>query len=508
MDKSKVYFVGAGPGDLELITLRGYALLQKADCVIYDGLVYPLLLECCRRKPELICVRKRTGAHSYRQDQINQLIVQKAQEYACVVRLKGGDPGMFGRAAEEIEACVRAGIDFEIVPGVTAATAAAEYCGFFLTDRAASSQVVFVTGREAPEKEDSSIDWGLLGRFDGTIVFYMAMGNLESIARTLIENGKDPYTPTAVIENATLPTQRQAEAELSAIAGRCAEAGLSAPAIVVIGPTARIRPETQWFAHKPLFGTHVLITRDEEGNHLFSHKLYEQGAQVSFLDTIQTVSLIEQPSVAEALSQMSAYDWVVFTSSKGVRHTFKKLRHMGSDARLFGDVKIACIGRQTHGALLMHGLQSDLVPEKYTGSCLARTLIERDNLSGKKMLLLRSAAAPDYLPAAFRQAGAEVTDVSVYTVVAKQAAPETIAEIRKALDKGRIDWIPFTSSSTVRSFFEQIDPQLVRLSRARIVSIGPMTTEALSQLGMKADLEAAEHTIDGILDALILQNHD
>lgn len=500
--------MGAGPGDPELITLRGYMLLQKADCVIYDGLVYPLLLECCRMKPELICVRKRTGSHSYTQDQINALIVQKAGEHACVVRLKGGDPGLFGRAAEEIEACLKAGIAFEIVPGVTAATAAAAYCGFFLTNRDWSSQVVFVTGQEAPDKEESSVDWDLLARFRGSIVFYMGMGNLDKIARTLIEQGKDPHTPVVVIQNATLPTQRHVQSDLGTIGRRCEDAGLSAPAIVVIGQAAQMRPETQWFLKKPLAGQRILITRDEDGNHLFSHKLIEQGAQVSFLDTIQTVSLIDRPVVTEALSRIAEFDWVVFTSSKGVVHTFQQLHQMKQDARFFGGVRIACIGSRTAGALLLHGLGADLVPQKYTSDGLSAALTEQEDLAGRKMLLLRSAIAPDHLPNTLRKAGADVTDVPVYTVVPKKACPEVLAEISGTIREGLIHWIAFTSSSTAESFFQQIDPQLVRASAMKVLSIGPATTQALKSIGLRVDLEAAEHTIDGIIQSLIQHAHD
>lgn len=508
MDKSRVYFVGAGPGDPGLLTLRGYELLQRADCVIHDGLVNPLLLEYCRQKPELICVRKRTGCHTYTQDQINELLVQKARERECIVRLKGGDPGMFGRAAEEIEACLKAGVEFEIVPGVTAATAAAEYCGFFLTDRDRSSQVIFVTGQEAPGKEESSIDWGLLARFSGTIVFYMAMGNLDPITQILIKNGKDAQTPAVVIENATLPTQRQVQADLGTVARQCWEQGLSAPAIVIIGPTAQIRPQTQWFLKKPLAGTHVLITRDEDGNNLFSHKLCEQGAQVSFLNTIRTVSLIERPQVREALSRIDEYDWVIFTSSRGVTHTFEQLRRMNQDARFFKHVKIACIGSQTSGALLMHGIHSDLIPPQYTSGALAAALAEQEELKGRKILLLRSAIAPEDLPRALRQAGAEVTDVSVYTVIAQKAPAERIEEITEQIRRGYIHWITFSSSSTAGSFFQQVNPALIRESAVKVISIGPMTTQSLKSIGIEADLEAAEHTIDGMIKTLVEHRHD
>lgn len=497
----KVYLVGAGPGDPGLITVRGMDLLRQADCVIYDGLANEALLETCRLDAERICVRKRTGHHSYKQHEINALIVEKARRYDCVVRLKGGDPGMFGRAAEEIAACVEAQIAFEIVPGVTAATAAAQYGGFFLTDREQHSQVTFVTGHEAPGKEESSIDWDLLARFRGMIVFYMGVGNLENIANNLIENGRSPQTPAAVVQHATLPMQRSVQGTLGEIAAVCRREGIEAPAVIFVGSGAAPRPEATWFTKRPLFGRTILITRDAEGNRIFGRLIEAGGGTAVALNTIEVQALTHEPQVQSVGGRLHEYDWVVFTSGYGVQFTLEMLAAQGRDGRAFGGAKIACIGEQTARRLRDYGLLADFVPGKYTGAALADELGRLEDLAGKKILLLRSAIAPEYLTERLREQGADVEQVHVYTTVSVKQDEAKIGEVAGLIERGRIDWLTFTSSSTVRSFFEQIPVQSVQ-TKVKIASIGPETTKQLAALGLGITLEAQKHTAEGLAEAI------
>lgn len=500
MKQPTVYLVGAGPGDPGLITVRGMELLRRADCVIYDGLANSALLEACRAETELICVRKRAGQHSFKQHEINALLVEKARQYGCVVRLKGGDPGMFGRAAEEVAACIEAQIAFEIVPGVTAATAAAQYGGFFLTDREQNSQVTFVTGHEAEGKEESSIEWDLLGRFRGTIVFYMGVENLERIAANLMASGRSPQTPAAVVQNATLPGQRCVQGNLDEIAAICRQEGIKAPAVIIIGAKVE-KPEAAWFARRPLFGKTVIATRDAEGNRRMERLIAELGGTAVGVDTIAVRDWTQRPEVAAVADRLSGFDWVVFTSGYGVQFTMDLLGREGKDGRVFGKAKIACIGEQTAERLKAYGLRADFVPSRYTGQALADELDHQTGLSGKRVLLLRSAIAPDDLVKRLEARGAEVRQTHVYTVDFCRAEPGRLQEILHLIESGRADWITFTSSSTVRSFFEQVPAQAVA-SNVKIASIGPETTKQLAALGLGAAVEATKHTAEGLIEAI------
>jgi uroporphyrinogen III methyltransferase/synthase len=503
MNKPRVYFVGAGPGDPGLITRRGADLLRRAGCVIYDGLVNPAILEDCLPRAERICVRKRTGDQPFAQDQINQIIIQKAAKYDCVVRLKGGDPGMFGRAVEEIEACLKAGIEFEIVPGVTAATAAAQYSGFFLTDRDRSSQVIFVTGQEAPDKEQSAVDWDLLARFSGTIVFYMGLGNLDQITRTLIGKGKDLQTPVVVIQHATLPAQRLAQGRLDTIARVCREENIDAPAIIVIGPAAVYRKETDWFTRRPLFGKTILITRDVEGNRAMAEQITELGGRAVCLDAIAVRDLTDTPEAQAIVTRLDQFDWVIFTSGHGIAFTMDFLRKHQRDIRAFGSAKIACIGAETARRLSDFGLRADFVPNEFVSDALADELARLTDLKDKKILLLRSAIAPDDLPDRLRSHGAHVEQVSVYTVQAAEPQKSADQELMDVIQKGRIDWVTFTSSSTVQSFLERIDGDLIRQSCVKIASIGPVTSRRLREKGLEITAEAQPHTTEGLIRAIV-----
>jgi uroporphyrinogen III methyltransferase/synthase len=506
MSKSKVYFVGAGPGDPALITVRGLELLRQADCVLYDGLVNEVLLEECRPDCERICVRKRTGEKPFSQEQINRLLVEESSRFERIVRLKGGDPSFFGRTAEEVQICLEAGIDFEIIPGVTAASAAV-YAGFFLTDRQCSSQVLFVTGQEAPEKKESSIDWDLLARFRGTIVFYMAMSNLEQIAETLLSNGKLAETPAAVIQHASLPGQRIVQASLETIAAVCREEGIAAPAVVLIGPTAVYHTEIDWCRRRPLSGKRVLITRDEEGNRLLSRRLEELGAEVLSVPVISVRNLTQTGSADSILHRLAEFDWVVFTSRRGVQFAFERLAELGKDARVFGRAKIACIGPETSRCLAERGLRADFVPKMFTGGSLAAELCSLEPPAGKKFLLLRSAIAPDDLPTYLRREGAKVEEVPIYTIEPAAVPPNQIEPVLERLCRKEVDWVLLASSSAVSAFLGVVPKDKVLESGVKIASIGPSTSRRIQEAGLPVSVEPSVHTLEGLVEAII-QYHD
>jgi uroporphyrinogen III methyltransferase/synthase len=506
MKKPFVYLVGAGPGDAGLITLKGTCCLSQADCVIYDGLVNPQILDFAPAHAEKIAVAKRGGRESIPQEQINELLVSHALSGQVVVRLKGGDPTLFARAAEEIKVLREAGIGFEIIPGITAGVAAAEYSGIFLTDREFSSQVVFVTGHPAAGRDLDFIDWDWLGRFDGTIVLYMAMGNLDKIAERLIAAGKNSDMPTVVIQDATLPHQKLAKGTLKDIESVCKSQGVTSPAIVIIGKTADSDCANNWFMAKPLFGKTVVITRDKGGNQRFGQLLRQDAANVIDFPCIEIQGPMESQSLTQAVKDMADYEWVIFTSSHGVELTFELLHKKNKDSRVFGAAKIACIGDQTAKALLDYGIRADFVPTEFTAKALAAQLAEKTDLRRQNILLLRSAIATDQLADDLRRYGAAVQDIRIYTTVSAVQNEAKKTELTELLKAGRIDWLTFTSSSTVEGFFKNIEIETVRQANVKIASIGPETTRRLDSLGLKAELEAAVYTVEGLVESLIARN--
>ncbi len=493
--KGKVYLVGAGPGRPDLITVRGLELLKCADCVIYDKLANPGLLNYARPDAELLAVPKRVGPESFRQEQINNLLVQKAGEGKSVVRLKGGDPYIFGRGTEEAAVLAEAGIDFEVVPGVTAALAASCYSGIALTDRAFASEVIFVTGHEAEGKQQTGIDWQLLAKFTGTIVFYMGMENLNDITRRLIENGMSSDTPSAVIADATLPTQKIVKATLATIADGCDKNKITPPALVFIGPTAAGDSRLNWLAESPLFGKTVVVTRDAEGSTEFAKKIAGRMAVTIEIPVTKIKTLTDSGDFIKTLARIHAYDWVIFTSCNGVETFFAVLAKLGKDARVFGSAKIAAIGVRTAETLAGFGIKADFVPSAFTSNDLARGLIDFTNLRGKKVLLLRSQIASDDLTQLLEAAGASIDNVPVYT------HEKNLCDM-KPLSERPIRWLTFASPFAAVCFFEQVSVDFVKSKDAKVASIGPVTSKKLAELGVKVDVEASEHTFDGLLAAI------
>jgi len=496
----KVYLVGAGPGSADLITVRGAELLKSADCIICDKLVDSFLLNFVSLDAEIVNVPKRVGEGSFTQEQINKLLIEKARIYKTVVRLKGGDPCIFGRGAEEAAFLAQAGIDFEIVPGITAGIAAAEYAGIMLTDRNYSSQVVFVTGREAEGKVKSSIDWRWLAKFNGTIVFYMGMENLDFIAGELIKNGMRDDVPAAVVSDVSLPSQRIVESPLGLINEKCKSQGIGPPAIVIIGTAANRNASLDWFMKKPLFGKTIVVTRDRRGNIDFAAKILREGGRPIDFATIRIKPLTESSDFLQVLSRIAGYDWIIFTSANGASVFFDCLKALKKDARVFGAAKIAAIGSETAGKLNEFGIRADFVPSVFTGKELGRQLAGFANLKGKKMLLLRSENASAELIEILERAGAAVENTAVYTNVTEKTE---CGRLRDKIIRNEIDWITFASPSSVKGFFEQIPPDLINSNSTRVASIGPVTSEALASLGVKVVAEATEHTIDGLLAAIM-----
>jgi len=392
-----------------------------------------------------------------------------------------------------------AGVGFEIVPGITAAIAASEYTGIMLTDRRYSSQVAFITGREADAKEATNIDWDVLARFGGTLVFYMGIGALGLIAEQLMGNGRAAETPVALVANATFPTQRVVRAPLSEIVETCEREQVEPPALIIVGAAAEGDSELNWFMKQPLFGKTVVGTRDVAGNAEFARKIVDRGGRPVEFATIAIKPLTEGNAFVQALAQLADYDWVVFTSPNGVKVFFDVMTLLGKDARVFASNRLATLGSKTAASLAQFGIKADFVPTVFTGRELGVQLIALTNLHNKKILLLRSELATNDLVEVLQQAGAQVQDVSLYTVI-----PQTgdAAGLTEKIQRGEIHWVTFASPSAVRNFFEQITPETVDASDARVASIGPVTSAQLEKLGVRVDLTASEHTTDGLLDAI------
>jgi uroporphyrinogen III methyltransferase/synthase len=499
MQKGFVYLVGAGPGRADLITIRGAEVLKQADCIIYDKLANPALLRFAPTGAEIIHVPKRTGGASVTQEEINKLLLEKALAGRIVVRLKGGDPCIFGRCSEELAVLIEHGIGFEIVPGISSGIAVSAYAGIMLTDREYSSQVIFVTGHEATGKPDSNIDWSLLAKFNGTIVFYMGIGNLNYIVAQLMENGMNSDTSVAIIANATFPTQVVAKAPLADITQKCLQIGIKPPAIVVIGAAAATDTQLNWFMQQPLFGRNIVVTRDIPGNIDFADKIIRRGGDPWKFPTIKIKPLTQKNEFLHTLATITEYDWIIFTSGNGVAIFFEALQSLGKDARVFGSTKIAAIGGKTAAKLSEFGIKADFVPGVFTGKELGRQLIAHTNLKNEKILLLRSKIASNELAKLLKKAGAEVNDVAIYTAEKEKSENGGLID---EINKGRIDWLTFASPSSVNGFFEQIPCNLINSANVKVASIGPVTSESLKVLGVRVDITAAEHTLDGLIDAI------
>ena len=497
----KVYLVGAGPGDPGLITVKGRRCIEAADIVIYDYLASPALLSHARQDADLIYVGKKGGDHTLSQEEINQLIVEKALTGAIVTRLKGGDPFIFGRGGEEAEVLKRENIDFEIVPGVTSAIAAAAYAGIPLTHRALTSTVAFVTGHEDPTKSESSINWPALAAGIGTLVFFMGVKNLANIVSQLRKGGKPAKTPAAVIRWGTTAYQQTITGNLENIEERVLAAGIKAPAIIVVGEVASLRDTLQWFEQRPLLGKTIVVTRARQQASDLVDRLSELGAACLEFPTIQ-VALPPDPAPLEAaIGRLSQYDWIVFTSVNGVAYFFDRLFAAGNDVRALHRMRIAAIGPATSARLRTYGLNTDIVPKTYRAESVIEAFYAED-LNSQHILVPRALEARPILPEELRKMGAIVDEVPAYQTL---SVADKAQELIGALKSGKIDAVTFTSSSTVRNFMSLLPEAdaLQLLDGVTVASIGPITAETAGSLGLEVHISAREYTITGLCDAIV-----
>jgi uroporphyrinogen III methyltransferase/synthase len=499
--QGKVYLIGAGPGDPDLITVKGKACIEKADVVIYDYLASPALLKYASRTAELIYVGKKGGDHTLSQDGINALIVDKAKTGANVARLKGGDPFVFGRGGEEAEVLVAAEIPYEIVPGVTSAVAAPAYAGIPLSHRKLTSTIAFITGHEDPTKEESSINWSALARGIGTLVFFMGIKNLPKITQQLIDNGKSPQTPVALIRWGTTPNQVTVTGTLDTIAAQAEKAGLKAPAIIVVGEVVGLRPTLKWFESRPLLGKRIVVTRARAQASDLVKMLSDLGADCFEFPTIQVVAADDTQPLQNAIANLCAYDWIVFTSVNGVTFFFEKLFEQKIDVRALGHLRVAAIGPATAERLLEFGLQTDIIPQNYQAESVVAAFL-RENVKGKKILLPRAKEARPILPVELAKIGADVDEVTAYRTRQVQDNADLLI---KELEEKNIDLITFTSSSTVKNFKALLPAdKFSRLIEGIVVaSIGPITADTAKDLGFEVHITAESFTIPGLCEAIL-----
>ena len=476
-----VHLVGAGPGDPGLLTLRAVELIGQADVILYDRLIPAEALAHAREDAEVIYVGKQGEGPQFPQDDTHALLLEHARAGRRVVRLKGGDPFVFGRGGEEALVLREAGIPFEIVPGVTAGVAAPAYAGIPVTQREVASGVAFITGHEDPAKPETALDWPALAAFPGTLVFYMGVRALPRIAERLIAGGRSPDEPVAVVQQGTLPEQRTVLATLADAADRAAEAKIKAPAITLVGDVARLREQLAWFEKRPLFGRTVAVTRARAHASALAARLRELGATVVEAPAIRTRPL------HPAKPDLDRYDLVAVTSPTGAEHLLDLLR----DARELAGRTVAAIGPGTARALRARGIEPDVVPERAVAESLVEAL--RD-VPVTRALIARAKEGRDVLPEALRERGADVDVLALYETVAEPLDPDTAAAARAA------DYLLFTSGSSAR-FFAEAAGELD--GGPKLVSIGPATSDVLRGLGAEPDLEADPHTPDGLIEALL-----
>ncbi len=508
-----VYLVGAGPGDSGLMTARSLELIASADAIYYDRLIPPGALDGARDDAELFYVGKAPGVSSVPQAEIGERLIEAARSGKSVVRLKGGDPFVFGRGGEEGEALRADGIEFEIVPGITAGVAATAYAGIPVTHRDDASAVAFITGHEDPDKEESALDWEALARFPGTLVFYMGVKRLAANAASLIEAGREAGEPAAAVERGTMDGQRTVIATLGTLAETVERENVSAPALIVIGPVVQRREALAWLERRPLNDRRVVVTRARPQASGLAKTLRGLGAEVVELPAIRIEPLLDSETVRSAIERIGEYALICVTSPNGAHLLFEALGAGGLDARaLAGPQKqqieegrsnvgtktgpvVAAIGPGTARALAAHGIAADIVPERFVAESLVEALAAVD-VAGKKVLVARAAEARDVIPEHLEGRGAEVDVVALYETVPEEPSPEAIDDAQRA------DYVTFTSSSTVRNLTKALGERFP--GGARIVSIGPVTSEAVRNAGLEVDVEAERHDIDGLVDALLL----
>ena len=497
---STVALVGAGPGNPGLLTLRAAELLSRADLVLYDRLVPVRLLDHVPESAQRVCVDALHGAHPERWAEVYQRMIDAARQGQRVVRLKGGDPFLFGRGGDEAEALHQAGVPYEVVPGVTAALGAGAFAGIPLTHRQHVSAVAFITGHEKPDKTDSFLDWAALARFPGTLVVYMGMARLAHIVEMLLAHGKAADTPAAAVHWATTNQQRTITASLRDLPAAVQQAGLKAPSLIIIGSVVSLRVELAWFESRPLIGRHILVTRPRHQAGEIAARLEELGAVVSLLPAVEIGEPQDWTPVDHALAHLSTYHWLVFTSANGVEAFIRRLRHVGRDLRALGGLRLAVIGPATSEALRRYHLEPDVMPPAYDSENLVTAL--REHVAGQRVLLARADRGREVL----REQLAQVAEVEQIAVYSQRDAIEPDSESLEALRRGEIHYVTLTSSNIARALVHALDEtalQLIRSGKVQLVSISPVTSATIRELGLPVTVEAHEFTAEGIVQALL-----
>jgi uroporphyrinogen III methyltransferase/synthase len=490
-----VYLVGAGPGDPGLLTIRAAECLRRADVILYDYLANPAVLEHASPAAELVGLGHAGTGRDLAPDEIVARMLAEARRGRMVVRLKGGDPSIFGRGADETAALREAGIPFEIVPGITAALAAAAYCEIPITHHEGASAVALITGQERHGKTTSGLDYGALAGFPGTLVFYMGVTQAARWSRALIERGKPADTPVAIVQACTRGQQRMVRCTLGAVEKVLDRQALRPPIVFVVGQVAELAPQVSWFAARPLFGVRVLVAGSRGTSDKLRHGLSELGAEVVTRPAIRLADPPDWGPVDAALDRLDEYGWVVFSSATGVDYLFQRLYERGGDVRRLGRAKLAAIGSGTAERLAGYHLRADLVPEEFVAESLARALVGA--APRQRLLLARASRGREVLAETLVRAGADVDQVVVYASVdVEQPDPEVAA----ALSAGEIDWVVVTSSSTVRSLARLYG---AALRSARFASIGPLASAALRAAGYEPAAQATPHTSAGLVDAIL-----
>lgn len=503
--EGKVYLVGAGPGDKDLITVRGLEAIKEADVILYDYLANDSLLGEARDEAELIYVGKKAGSHHYSQEEINLLFKKYTAQGKVITRLKGGDPFVFGRGGEEAGELARENIKFEIIPGVTSAVAVPAYAGIPVTHRSISSSVVFVTGHEDPAKGESTVDWAGLTRAADTLVILMGVSHLEDIVEKLLAAGKKAATPVALIRWGTRSSQETITGRLDEIAARVKAVNFKAPAVIVVGEVVSLREELKWFEKKPLFAKNIVVTRPEKQAEYFCRALEKAGAAVFKVPAIEIFPAKDYDCLDNSIENLKKYDWLIFTSVNGVKYFMERLFIKGRDVRDLSGIKLAAIGPVTAAQLADYGLLVDYLPDDYSSEAVIDGFSDGD-IRGSKILLPRTDIAPRKLAVDLEKMGAEVDSITTYRTVGRIGGQQGSGQknIIEELKNSQIDMVTFTSSSTANNFIQGLGNNYQQLLMGvEIACIGPITAGAIRNLGLKVDITAEEYTINGLIKAII-----
>lgn len=493
--QGKVILLGAGPGDPELITQKGAAFLRKADVVLHDALIHPELLKLCNKNATIVHVGKRAKRKSERQSAINLRMAKEAEKGQLVVRLKGGDPYLFGRGSEEAEFLHDHHIPFEVIPGVPSPVAATAYAGISLTHRHLASSVAYITATESPDKCSSAHDWSKLATATQTLIIFMGLGKIDQLMKLLMEHGRDAQTPVAVISQATLPTQHSVIGTVGTIAALVETERLAPPAIIIVGQVVALRPKLRWYDRQALFGLRILVTRPAHQSSGLRQQLLSLGAQPIALPAIRLQPQLE--TAQQLIAVGNPFDWIVFTSVNGVEYFFEALRLSNKDARWFSNSHVCAIGPATAQALEKHGIVCDLVPPTYQAEFIVEQLQKHQSIQGKHFFLPRAAAARKILRELLESQGATVVDLPIYHTV----ADPNIKSIQTLMKTETIDAITFTSSSTVRQLLENLADKSLLQGKV-LACIGPITADTLRQYGLQPDIVAEEFTTNGLVKAM------